>query len=184
VNNLHDGVVWGAIPVLLASSTADVGLIGLIVGVYPITWGIAQLATGPASDRLGRKGLIVGGMLLQGASIAAAALWSGVLVWTVAMVGLGIGTAAVYPTLLGAVSDVAHPAERAGVIGVYRFWRDLGYPVGAVAGGLLADAAGLVPSLMAVAVVTGASGLLFAVVARETAPGRGHSQISIGPPAP
>jgi MFS family permease len=172
VNNLNDGIVWGLVPLLLAAGGADLALIGLLVALYPVTWGLSQLITGAASDRFGRKGLIVGGMLLQSASIALLAFGSGPPAWAAAMVGLGLGTAAVYPTLLSTVGDVAPPAQRAALVGVYRFWRDAGYPVGALVGGLIADAAGVGASLIAIAALTGSSGILFGAVARETLPGK------------
>jgi len=170
VNNLNDGIVWGLVPLMLVAAGADLALVGLLVALYPVTWGLSQLITGAASDRLGRKRLIVGGMLLQGASIALLAYGSGPPAWAAAMVGLGLGTAAVYPTLLSTVGDVAPPAQRAALVGVYRFWRDAGYPVGALIGGLIADAAGIGASLIAIAAVTGFSGIVFGAVARETLP--------------
>jgi MFS family permease len=172
VNNLNDGAIWGLVPLFLVMRTSNLALVGTVIAIYPVTWGLAQLWTGAASDRLGRKGLIVIGMVLQGGSIALLAFGAGYLEWTAAMLGLGIGTAAVYPTLLGSVGDVAHPAERASLVGVYRFWRDLGYPAGALIGGFLADSFGLQASLLGVGLLTGFSGLLFSAVASETAPRR------------
>jgi MFS family permease len=170
VNNLNDAALWGLVPLLLLTRTSDITSVGTLVALYPASWGLGQLLTGAASDRFGRKGFIVGGMLLQAGSIALLVIGPGYLESAAAMLGLGIGTAAVYPTLLGAVSDTAHPAERAALVGVYRFWRDLGYPAGALLGGLLADKFGFALSLWTVGLLTALSGLIFAAVGRETLP--------------
>ena len=143
VNNLNDGVAWGLLPVYFAAAGLSLPEIGILVAAYPAVWGIGQVATGALSDRVGRKRLIVAGMLLQAASIAAIALATGFGPWLVAAVGLGLGTAMVYPTLLAVVADVAAPAWRASAIGVYRLWRDLGFAIGAIVAGILADAAGI-----------------------------------------
>lgn len=157
VNNLNDAVVWGLVPVLLlARAPGDAA--GLVAAAYPLTWGLAQLATGPASDRVGRAPLVAGGLLLQAAAIASLALAGTLVAWLAAAIALGLGTAMTYPALLAAVADVAHPAERGAALGVYRFWRDGGFVLGAIAGGLLADAAGIEAALLATAAVTAASG--------------------------
>jgi MFS family permease len=170
VNNLNDAALWGLVPLLLLTRTSDVTTLGALVALYPASWGVGQLLTGAASDRFGRKGFIVGGMLLQAASIAVLVLGPGLLESGAALLGLGVGTAAVYPTLMGTVGDIAHPAERASLVGVYRFWRDLGYPAGALIGGTLADAFGLSSSLMVIGLVTALSGIIYAAVGRETVP--------------
>lgn len=182
VNNLNDGAIWGLAPLLFATQVHDLALVGALVAAYPITWGLAQIFTGAASDRFGRRAFIVGGMLLQGAAIVALATIHDPGVWAASMVALGIGTACVYPTLIGAIGDVAHPEERAAFVGVYRFWRDLGYPAGAILGGVLADAAGSGASLLAVGALTAASGILFAVVGRETAPRKMAGKAAAGAP--
>jgi MFS family permease len=131
-----------------------------------------QLWTGGLSDHWGRRGLIVWGMLLQGASLLGLALSNGFVPWAIAVIALGLGTAMVYPTLLAAVGDVAHPSWRASAVGVYRFWRDLGYAVGAIVAGVLADASGMSNAIGAVAILTIASGLLVAARMPETLEGR------------
>jgi MFS family permease len=168
VNNLNDGVAWGLFPLFFAAAGLSLQQIGVLAFAYPATWGVAQLGTGALSDRWGRKRLIVGGMLLQGAALAAMVAWRGFRPWLLAGVGLGIGTAAVYPTLLAAVGDVAHPAWRGSAVGIYRLWRDLGYAAGALVAGGLADAFGMNVAIGAVAALTAASGAVVAVHMPET----------------
>ncbi|MDX1611130.1 MAG: MFS transporter, partial [Candidatus Thermoplasmatota archaeon] len=149
--NLKDGMLWGLLPVLLASRGMGVDGIGVVVAAYPLVWGTTQVVFGPLSDRVGRKGLIVAGMGLQGVGVLAflgLASFSGALL---AALAVGLGTAMVYPTLLALVSDHAGPLWRGGALGVYRFWRDLGYAVGALGAGLIADALGLPAAMVAVA---------------------------------
>lgn len=168
VNNLNDGLAWGLFPVLFAGTGMSVGRIGVLAALYPAVWGLGQLVTGGWSDRVGRKPLIVAGMLLQGLALGLTA-WAGSFgLWALAAVLLGAGTALVYPTLLAAVGDVAHPAWRARAVGVYRLWRDGGFAVGALLSGLLADAFGLRVAIWAIAALTAASGLLVAVRMYET----------------
>ena len=168
VNNLNDGLAWGLFPLFFAAEGLRVREIGVLVAVYPATWGICQLWTGALSDRWGRKWLIAGGMFLQAVALAAMALTRGFAAWLAAGLLLGLGTAMVYPTLLAAVGDVAHPVWRGSAVGVYRFWRDMGYAVGAVLAGVLADAFGMRVAIGAVAALTGASGLLVAGCMPET----------------
>ncbi|MGZ8493046.1 MAG: MFS transporter, partial [Gemmatirosa sp.] len=180
VNNLNDGLAWGLFPLFFAAAGLSVREIGVLAFVYPATWGVAQLGTGALSDRLGRKWLIASGMLVQAAALAAMVTWRGFTAWTVAGLGLGVGTAMVYPTLLAAVGDVAHPAWRSSAVGVYRLWRDLGYAVGALLAGVLADAFGMGTAIAVVAAVTASSGLLVAVRMPETLgarPARGQSAL-------
>jgi len=164
VNNLNDGLTWGVFPLLFASRGLGLAAIGLIKGVYPLLWGAGQLLTGRLSDTLGRKPLIVSGMVVQAAAFPAAlALPSRPLVAGLASaVLLGAGTAMVYPALIASVADHTHPSWRAQGLGVYRFWRDLGYAVGAVIAGLIAGAFGLSAAVMAGGVLTLLSGLLAA----------------------
>ncbi|HET9755193.1 MAG TPA: MFS transporter, partial [Candidatus Limnocylindrales bacterium] len=169
-NNLNDGVAWGLLPVYFAAAGLSLPEIGILVAAYPAVWGIGQVATGALSDRVGRKRLIVAGMLLQAASIAAIALAAGFGPWLVAAVGLGLGTAMVYPTLLAVVADVAAPAWRASALGVFRLWRDLGVAIGAIVAGILADAAGIPAAILAVAALTAVSGLVVLGRMRETLP--------------
>jgi len=160
VNNLNDGLAWGLFPLLFATAGLSLGQIGILAALYPAVWGLGQLATGPASDRYGRKPFIVTGMLLQAAALAGIAVADTFTGWATAAVLLGAGTAMVYPTLLAAVGDVAHPAWRARAVGVYRLWRDGGFAVGALLAGLLADAYGIRTATTVVAALTAASGLL------------------------
>lgn len=166
VNNLNDGLAWGIFPLLFTRAGLSLGEVALLVAIYPAVWGVAQIGTGMLSDRVGRRRLIVGGMLLQAAALAGVALGTDFAAWAMASVALGLGTALVYPTLIAAVADASHPSWRASAVGVYRFWRDSGYVVGAVIAGLVADRFGLVASVWVVAALTAASGLV--VAARMT----------------
>lgn len=163
VNNLNDGVAWGLFPLLFAGAGLDLAQVGALAALYPAVWGVLQLATGALSDRLGRKRLIVAGLWLQAAAIGGIALSETFAAFAWASALLGAGTAMVYPTLLAAVGDVARPSWRASAVGVYRFWRDLGYAVGAVLAGLTADAFGMPTALATVAALTFLSGLAVAV---------------------
>lgn len=168
VNNLNDGTAWGLFPLYFASRGLSLQKISLLVAVYPAVWGLGQLGTGALSDRIGRKGLIVGGMVLQGGAILLLSSSREFNLWMVASVLLGLGTAMVYPTLLAAIGDVAHPSWRASAVGVYRFWRDSGYAIGAILAGVLADAFGIRWAISAVGGLTALTGLLVALVMRET----------------
>ena len=162
VNNAVDGLAWGILPLLFASQGLSVGRIGALAALYPGVWCIAQLFTGAWSDRVGRKPLIVAGMLLQGVALALMAASTGFGPWAIAAVLLGAGTALVYPTLIAAVGDVAHPTWRATAVGVYRLWRDAGYVVGGLLSGVVADAFDLRTAVWVVAVLSVASGLVVA----------------------
>jgi MFS family permease len=168
VNNLNDGLAWGLLPIYYAAAGLTVGQIGILAAIYPGVWGLGQLATGPLSDRLGRKGLIVGGMLLQAAALGLIAATHGFGPWAAASVLLGAGTAMVYPTLLAAIGDVAHPQWRASAVGVYRLWRDVGFAVGALLAGAVADRFGMPAAIWAVALLTAASGLVALIRMYET----------------
>ena len=168
VNNLNDGMAWGLFPIVFAAAQMDLARIGTLAALYPATWGIAQLFTGAWSDRVGRKWLIAWGMWVQALGIVAIAIGNGFVVFASGAVLLGVGTAMVYPTLLAAVGDVAHPAWRASAVGVYRFWRDLGYAVGALLAGITADLFGLSAAMWLVAAMTFASGLIVAIRMSET----------------
>jgi MFS family permease len=170
-NNLNDGIAWGLLPAFFLGRGLDLGQIGLLVAVYPAIWGLGQIASGAASDRLGRRPLIVAGMLLQAGAIAALVPAQGFPMWLLAMALLGIGTALVYPTLLAVVADVAAPQRRASTSGVYRFWRDAGYVCGALGAGAIADARGLDWAIEFAAAVTFLSGLIAVVRLPETARG-------------
>ena len=168
VNNLNDGVAWGLFPLLFAAARLPLPQIAALVALYPAVWGLAQLLTGSLSDHWGRKGLLVAGMVLQAAALLEIALVRGFVLWMAGTVALGLGTAMVYPTLLAAVGDAAHPAWRGAAVGAYRLWRDGGLAVGAVAGGVLADLLGTPAALAAVAALTLGSGLLTAWRMPET----------------
>ncbi|MBI2456949.1 MAG: MFS transporter [candidate division NC10 bacterium] len=173
VNNLNDGMSWGIYPLFFASYGLGVAPIGVIKAVYPATWGILQLITGPLSDRWGRKWLIAGGMAVQ-----ALGIWLTVLIpryewWIVGATLQGLGTAMVYPVLLAAIGDVAHPKWRATSMGVYRLWRDLGYAIGALLAGIIADFLGMATAIHVVAALTLFSGLVVAIRMYETLPARG-----------
>ncbi|MDE8586005.1 MFS transporter [Arthrobacter sp. NQ4] len=163
VNNLNDGLAWGLFPVLFAGAGLDLGQIGILAAAYPAAWGAAQLATGAASDRWGRKWFITAGMLVQAVALGITATAHSFGPWLAAAVVLGLGTALVYPTLLAAIGDVAHPAWRARSVGVYRLWRDGGFAVGALLSGVLADLYGIPAAVAAVAVLTAASGAVVAI---------------------
>jgi MFS family permease len=167
-NNMNDAIAWGIFPLLFASRGLDIGAIAALAALYPAVWGLGQFATGVASDRFGRKWVIAAGMWLQSAALALVAFAEGFGIWVVAVIGLGIGTAMAYPTLLAAVGDAAHPRWLASALGIYRLWRDAGLVAGAVVGGLLADAFDLTASIAVVASLTAASGVAVAVRMHET----------------
>jgi MFS family permease len=168
VNNLNDGMAWGLLPLVFASAGLSVSRIGILAAAYPAVWGLGQLATGAVSDRVGRKWMIAGGMWLQAAAIALIATADTFRPWLVAAMILGAGTALVYPTLLAAVGDIAHPTWRASAVGVYRLWRDAGFAVGAVLTGVVADLAGARSAIWLVAALTLASGAIVARRMEET----------------
>jgi MFS family permease len=168
VNNLNDGMAWGLLPLYYAAAGLPIETIAVLAAVYPAVWAIAQIGTGALSDRIGRKPLIVAGMLLQAVAIGAIAAGSGFATWFVAAAALGLGTAMVYPTLLAAIADVAAPVWRASAIGTYRLWRDLGFVAGAIVSGIGADRLGMPAAISLVAVITGASGLVVLVRMNET----------------
>lgn len=168
VNNLNDGLAWGVFPLMFMAAGLSLSQTGALAATYPAVWGICQLWTGALSDRWGRKWLIVVGMIIQGLALGAIASTSGILPWSVALVALGIGTALVYPTLLAAVGDIAHPSWRGAAIGVYRLWRDLGYVAGALIAGVLADALGIAAAVGAIGALTVLSGAGVAIRFSET----------------
>jgi MFS family permease len=168
VNNLNFGLSWGLFPLLFAGSGLRVDEIGVLFALYPGVWGIGQLFTGALSDRWGRKHLITTGMLTQGSALVVIALGQTYAVWALGTVLLGAGTAMVYPTLLAAVGDVAHPDWRGRAVGVYRVWRDLGYAVGAIMGGVVADLWNLRAAVWTAAAITLVSALVVAIRMYET----------------
>jgi MFS family permease len=170
VNNLNDGLAWGLFPIFFADAGLSVGRIGVLAATYPAIWGVGQLLTGGLSDRIGRKPLIAGGMLLQAAAIALIAATDGFWAWAVGAALLGAGTAMVYPTLLAAIGDVAHPTWRARSVGIYRLWRDAGFAVGALLAGVLADLVSIEAAIYTVAALTAASGVIVIMRMYETHP--------------
>ena len=170
VNNLNDGMAWGLLPLFFAAAGISVGRIGVLAAIYPAVWGLGQLVTGAWSDRVGRKRFIVVGMWIQAVAIGLIGVGEEFAMWAAAMALLGVGTALVYPTLLAAVGDVAHPRWRASAVGVYRMWRDAGFAVGALLAGIIADVIDPPAAIWTVAVITAASGTLVAVRMRETHP--------------
>ena len=177
VNNLNFGLSWGVFPLLFAAAGLAVDRIGLLVAVYPGVWGVAQILTGALSDRWGRKHLITAGMLTQAAALVLIASGNDFGRWLTAAALLGAGTAMVYPTLLAVIGDVAHPLWRARSVGVYRLWRDSGYAVGAVVGGVTADLWGLRAAVWSAAAITLVSALVVAARMYETHP-RGEERLS------
>lgn len=167
VNNLNDGMAWGLLPVRFAAAGLGLAEIGLLTALYPAVWGVAQLGTGALSDRIGRKGLVAAGMAVQAGGIAVLATGESVPAFALGQTLLGLGTAMVYPTILAAIGDVAHPTWRASAMGTYRLWRDLGYAIGALLSGLVADQFGVPAALWLVAALTLTSGGLVSVRMRE-----------------
>jgi MFS family permease len=176
VNNLNDGMAWGLFPLWFASAGMTVAEVAQLAAIYPAIWGLAQLATGALSDRVGRKWMIAGGMWAQAIAIALVVGSTSFAQFALAQALLGIGTAAVYPTLLAAIGDVAHPSWRASAVGVYRLWRDLGYAIGALLAGIVADVFGVAEAIGFVAALTAASGFVVALRMRETLRGVDRAQ--------
>jgi MFS family permease len=172
VNNLNDALAWGLAPLYLAANGASVAQVGVVAAVYPAVWGLGQLAAGAASDHVGRKPLIASGMFVQAAALALLVAGQGAFAPALgAAILLGVGTALVYPTLIAAVSDVAQPVDRAQLVGVYRFWRDFGFVVGALLAGLVADAYGAGAAIVVVAALTAGSGIWVAATRFGPRPG-------------
>lgn len=168
VNNLNFGLSWGLFPLLFAGSGLSVAAISALFAFYPAVWGVGQLFTGALSDRWGRKHLITAGMLTQAIALAVIATGDSFAPWAGGTIMLGAGTSMVYPTLLAAIGDVAHPAWRGRAVGIYRVWRDLGYAVGALMGGVVADLWGLRAAVWVAAAITLVSALVVAVRMYET----------------
>lgn len=171
VNNLNDGMSWGIFPLFFVSFGLGIERIGILKAVYPATWGILQVVTGPLSDRWGRKGLIVAGMWTQAGGLFLTAATGRFEWWLIGSLLLGLGTAMVYPSLIAAVSDASHPSWRARSLSVYRFWRDLGYAIGALSAGLIADRFGLSWAITSIAALTFVSGAIVAIAMQEAAKG-------------
>jgi MFS family permease len=170
VNNLNDGLAWGIFPIYFARAGLSIARIGILAALYPAVWGLGQLITGGLSDRVGRKWLIAGGMFTQAVAIGWIAATTGFAPWALGALVLGVGTAMVYPTLLAAIGDVAHPRWRASAVGIYRLWRDGGFAVGAILAGIIADTFGIATAIWSVAALTALSGLVVAIRMYETHP--------------
>jgi MFS family permease len=168
INNLNDGMAWGLLPLYFAARGLSLSQISVLSSLYPAVWGLTQLGTGALSDSIGRKVLIAGGMVVQAVAIAMFVTVEGFAVWALAAVLLGLGTAMVYPTLLAAIGDVAHPSWRASALGVYRLWRDSGYAAGALLAGAIADALGMTVAIASIAVLTLLSGAAVIAIMNET----------------
>ncbi len=184
VNNLNDGMAWGLFPLYFALAGLSIGEVSLLAAIYPAVWGLAQLGTGALSDHVGRKHLISSGMLVQAGGIFIIMLTHGFWPWAGGAALLGLGTAMVYPTLLAAIGDVAHPSWRASAVGVYRLWRDGGYALGALLAGVLADALGLNWAIGTIGTLTLISGMIVAFVMYETLPARDAKKESHEPAPP
>jgi len=161
VNNLNDGMAWGLLPIFYAAHGLSIVEIGILAGAYPAVWGVAQIGTGALSDRIGRKGLIAVGLLVQAVALAWIAASASFVPWLLAAFVLGL-----------VIADVADPAWRGAAVGVYRLWRDLGFAVGAIVAGVLAQAAGMPFAIGAVGALTAASGVVVLIRMRETLPAR------------
>ncbi|MEW6729949.1 MAG: MFS transporter [Acidobacteriota bacterium] len=180
VNNLNDGMAWGLFPLFFAAANLSIERIGILAAIYPVVWGISQIVTGTASDQWGRKWMIAVGMWIQAAGIGLIVLAptlvkqsdSIYLLWVLAAGLLGLGTAFVYPTLLAAIGDVVHPGWRASAVGVYRMWRDLGYAIGALLAGIIADLLGIAWAIIIIGILTFLSGTIVAGGMKETLPKR------------
>ncbi|MCZ6857490.1 MAG: MFS transporter [Gemmatimonadetes bacterium] len=172
VNNLKEGVVWGLLPIYFAGQDLDLRQIGWLTGMYPAVWGLMQLGTGPLSDRIGRRSLIVGGLLLQALALVGFTTLHGFAQWIATVVTLGIGTALVYPTLIAQVGDLAGSASRASAVGRYRLWRDMGYVVGGLLAGLLTDWLDFRATLLIIALLFVGSGIVARVFLPPPAPAR------------
>lgn len=160
VNNLNDGMIWGLFPILLLSNGFNLEQIGLLVAIYPTVWGIGQLVTGKLADHYSKKKLLFWGMLLQGLAIMGFLVTNGYSVYILLFILLGIGTAVVYPTFLAAIADHTHPQQRPQSIGVFRLWRDLGYAIGALLSGIVADVFGILYSVALIGLLTILSSLI------------------------
>lgn len=160
VNNLNDGMIWGLLPVLLISKGFELGEIGKIASIYPIVWGFGQLVTGKMADHFPKKGMLFWGMLVQGLAIIGLTFADSVSIYFLMSVVLGLGTAVVYPTFLTAIASGSHPIQRAESLGTFRFWRDLGYAVGALISGLMADQFGIPVAVGFIGIVTLISSLI------------------------
>lgn len=163
INNLNDAMTWGLLPILLISKNFSLETIGIIIAIYPAVWGIGQLITGTLADKYNKKWLLFFGMLTQSFAIALFVFADSISFFVTASILLGAGTALVYPTFLAAISEFTHPEQRAKCIGVFRLWRDLGYAVGAILTGVLADFFGLNSAIIVIGILTFISAIIIAI---------------------
>jgi len=154
VNNLNDGMAWGIFPILLASKGFTIAETGVVTAVYPAVWGIGQLFTGKMADHFCKKNLLFLGMLMQGIALVVLLFAQTITHFIILSSLLGIGTALVYPTFLATVAENTHPADRANSLGVFRLWRDLGYAIGAILTGIIADTWGINASIIIIGLLT------------------------------
>ncbi len=168
VNNLNDGMTWGLLPLLLLSKHFTISQIGLLTAIYPTVWGLSQLFTGKLSDIYSKKMLLFGGMLLQSFGIVLLIFASTQIHFILISISLGIGTALVYPTFINAISDFTHPTQRAESLGTFRLWRDLGYAIGAIITGIIADSFGLDISVIAIGLLTGLSAFVVLIRMKDS----------------
>ena len=177
-NNLKEGVAWGLLPIYFAEHGLELEQIAWLAAMYPAVWGMVQLGTGTLSDRVGRRTLIVGGLLLQALALVGFAVLDGFDQWAVAAVTLGVGTAAIYPTLLAQVSDLVGPETRAHAVGIYRLWRDLGYAVGGLLAGVLTDLLGFRPTILIIALLLVGSSFIAHALLPAPSPSRQLGEIA------
>jgi MFS family permease len=182
VNNLNDVVIWGLLPLLAVSVGVSIAEAAAVGGTYLGVWGISQLFTGTLSDRIGRKPLVTGGLWVQSLGIAVFVFGTDSTTWLLAAIVMGLGTGMVYPTLLAAISDLAHPSWRASALGVYRLWRDSGYAFGALVGGVLADLFTIQAAVLVIAVITAIAGAVTFFLLPETLVRHPHSEATSIPP--
>ena len=162
INNLNDGMAWGIFPILLASKNFNIQQIGIVTAVYPAVWGIGMIITGKMADRVCKKDMLFWGMTLQAIALILFVVASSIMQFVLLAVLLGWGTAMVYPTFLATVAENTHPSDRANSVGVFRLWRDLGYAIGAILTGIIADTLGINASILVVGLLTiFSSGIIF-----------------------
>lgn len=163
INNLNDGMIWGLFPILLISQGFNLEQTAILVAVYPTVWGMGQLITGKLADIYRKKNLLFWGMFVQSLAILAFTLTNGYNAYVLLLSLIGIGTAVVYPTFLAAIADHTHPEQRPQSIGIFRLWRDLGYAIGAILSGVIADFFGIAYSIGLVGVITFLSAIIIQI---------------------
>jgi MFS family permease len=172
VNNLNDGMIWGLLPIALISLSFNTENIGIITAIYPTVWGIGQLFTGKMADHYSKKGMLFYGMLAQGLAVMLIPFASGFLSLAILSAVLGLGTALVYPTFLATIAEATHPTQRAESIGTFRLWRDLGYAIGAILSGIVADTFGVPAAIVLIGLITVASSLIIQIRMPSTSKGK------------